>query len=557
MLTHISIRNFAVVRELETDFCEGMTAITGETGAGKSIAIDALGLCLGDRADAGCVRTGEQKTEISCTFSVENNSQALAILDEFEIEPEDGEIIVRRVISADGKSKAFIGGIQATLAQLKKLGAALVSIRGQNSHAEYAKPAKRLDLLDSYGDLMDQRKELGALASKVNELAERAEMYEKNLEDLRAKRELLHYQMDELRKADPKDGEYKDVEQEYARVANIDEIMNSCNDAVGSLDGDGRFSVISAISSAVRSLSKALEVDPSLQNAIDMLNEAEISVQESCGEIRDYIENLEFDPEREKYLEARISAYETLSRKYRVRPEDLKSFYDKVRAEYESGKDPENELPKIKKELEEAITDYGIKAGEISVKRRKAAQKLSDEIVSRIRELAMPKAEFSVKVEFNAGLSASSKGNDEVDFLVSINPGQAPGPVEDVASGGEMSRISLAVSEILAAKANVPTLIFDEIDTGISGQTANVVGRLLKSMGKSSQLICVTHLPQVAAKADAQMVVEKCQESSSTETSMTLLDEAGRQKEIARLLSGDEITENALASALDLLGRKD
>ena len=555
MFNHLTIKNFAIVKDLDIDFRNGMTAITGETGAGKSIAIDALGLCLGDRADAASVRTGTAKAEITAEFDISDAPQAIRYLDEHEIESEDQTVIIRRVISSDGKSKSYINGTSATLAQLKTIGELLINIHGQSAHHQLFKEDFQLCILDNYGDLNTRYENLSALAKELSSIKSKISQLEENREKYEARKSLLHFQLDELRKADPKEGEFEELEQEYSRLANIDDLISSCHESMELIRDSDNYSILGELNTVIGKMESVAEFDSSLGNVLEMLREAQISLEESYDEIHSYADNIDSDPERLKYLEKRISHYEELAHKYHVRPEELFRTFQEIRTEYESMNNLMDSSEDLQNRMIETRRAYIDAAAELSELRKKYSVELSQKITDHMHELAMPYGQFSIEVNFDKFKNPSSKGNDSIRFLVSINPGQAPGLLGDTVSGGELARISLAIQEIYAEKVSTPSLIFDEVDTGISGQTANVVGRLLHKIGETTQVICVTHLPQVASCAHNHFFVQKKVVDQSTETSMTKLDREGRIKEIARLLSGEQITKNSLASAEELLNQ--
>ncbi len=553
MLTHLKVKNFAIVKDLDIEFKPGMTSITGETGAGKSIAIDALNLCLGGRADSSAVRSGETRAEIIAEFDVTGADAVKNFFEENDLTLEDDEVIIRRVLSSDGKSRAFINGTSVPLNQLRSLGELLIIIHGQHAHQLLFKADYQMDILDKYGNFQENRKILGKLAANVRLLEVQIKELEDNKEQFDARKQLLGFQLEELNKAAPKDKEYEELEQEYNKLSNTEDIKNSCAEAMELLEDNERCSALTSVRSALKAMEKVSEVDPSLSNVIQMLNDAEISIEESYDEIRSYSQEIEYAPDRLSYLEKRLRCYDELSEKYHVNPEKLYEFYLNLMNEFEHMNGSGDNIETLQKTLQEAIDAYLQESSKLSKNRSECAKVLSEKISSHMHDLAMPFGEFSIDVHYNKDKAPSTKGNDEIEFLVKINPGQDPGPLNAVVSGGELSRISLAIQEIHAEKVQTPTLIFDEVDTGISGQTANVVGRLLCNLGESSQVLCVTHLPQVAAQARQQLFVSKQVIQDKTETTMVELTSQERVKEIARLLSGDTITENALASARDLL----
>lgn len=555
MFNHLTIKNFAIVKDLDIDFKGGMTAITGETGAGKSIAIDALGLCLGDRADANSVRTGTPKAEIIAEFDINDAPLASQYLDENDFENEDQSVIIRRIISSDGKSKSYINGSSATLSQLKNLGELLINIHGQSTHHQLFKEDFQLTILDNYGDLNRQYENLGTIARKINKINAQIDELHSNQEKFEARKSLLHFQLDELRKADPRENEFEELEQEYSKLANTDDLINTCQEALATMRDNENYSVLSQLNNVISNMESLTSIDNSLSNVLNMLHDAEISLEESYDEIHSYVDNIDSNPERLKYCEKRISLYEELAHKYHIRPEDLYAHYQEIKNEFESMTKLAGSGDQLDKELEEAFNEYTEAATNLSKERNKYARELEQKITNHMHELAMPYGQFSINLTYDENKHPNSKGNDHIKFLVSVNPGQAPGLLSDTVSGGELARISLAIQEIYAEKVSTPSLIFDEVDTGISGQTANVVGKLLHKIGETTQVICVTHLPQVASSAHNQYFVQKKVIDQSTETSMIELDHEGRVKEIARLLSGDQITKNSLASAEELLNQ--
>ncbi len=553
MLTHLKVKNFAIVKDLDIEFKPGMTSITGETGAGKSIAIDALSLCLGGRADSSAVRTGESRAEICAEFDVTGSQAVKNFFLEKDLPLEDEEVIIRRVLTPDGKSRAYINGTSVPLNQLRGLGELLIIIHGQHAHQLLFKSGYQLDILDKYGGFETYKEMLGKLAGEVKVLDQRLKELKENEEQFIARRELLGFQLEELRRADPREKEYEDLELEYNRMASTEDIRSNCALSMQLLEDDERNPALSAVRSALKAMNKIAAVDPNLNNVVKMLGDAEISIEESYNEIRSYSENIEFDPERMSFLEKRLACYDDLAGKYHIAPEKLWEHFSKLKKEYADLNSSDDDLDGLNKKLTEALSAYRSASAELSRKRTACAQDLALKITSHMHELAMPFGEFTIAVNFNPDSQPSVQGNDDIEFLVRINPGQEPGPLSSVVSGGELSRISLAIQEIHAEQVQTPTLIFDEVDTGISGQTANVVGKLLYNLGESAQVLCVTHLPQVAAQARRQLFVSKKVVEGRTETTMIELSDTDREKEIARLLSGDRITENALASARDLL----
>ncbi|QYJ79729.1 DNA repair protein RecN [Shewanella acanthi] len=551
MLCQLSINNFAIVRFLELDFRPGMTSITGETGAGKSIAIDALGLCLGNRADASSVRPGASKTEVSARFSLEDVPLAKRWLEDNDLEL-DEECILRRTIGNDGRSRAYINGNPVPLTQLKMLGQLLVGIHGQHAHHAMLKSEHQLTLLDSYANHKILLDTVAASYQRCKQIEAELRQLEASQQERIARKQLLQYQVEELDEFDLKLGEFEEIEQEHKRLANGSELVDTCQASLYLLT-EGDDSTIESLLNKVTSLTDNLqEYDPALSNVSTMLNEALIQVQESAGELQHYLSKLELDPAHFAYLEERLSKAMQLARKHHVSPEKLAEHHLALKTELTTLDDDETKLEEIQQQVEASKVSYFTNAQKLSQSRSRYAKELDKLVTQSIHELNMPKGKFTIEVSFNPN-AMSVNGSDHVEFLVTTNPGQPLQPISRVASGGELSRIGLGIQVITAKKVSTPTLIFDEVDVGISGPTAAVVGRMLRSLGESTQVLCVTHLPQVAGNGHQHMFVNKFNKAGSTETTMMALDREQRIQELARLLGGDTITSNTLANARELL----
>ncbi|QLE84751.1 DNA repair protein RecN [Shewanella sp. Scap07] len=551
MLCQLSINNFAIVRFLELDFKAGMTSITGETGAGKSIAIDALGLCLGNRADANSVRPGATKAEVSARFLVNDIPLAKRWLEDNDLEQDD-ECILRRTIGSDGRSRAYINGNPVPLTQMRLIGQLLVGIHGQHAHHAMLKSEHQLTLLDSYANhkiLLD-----GVAASY-----QRCKMIEKELHALEqsqheriARKQLLQYQVEELDEFALGETEFTEIEAEHKRLANGTALIQTCQNTLFILQDNEQGDVESQLNSAISEAQELAGYDDSLQSVSSMLNEALIQVQESSSEIQRYLDSLELDPEHFAFLEQRLSKVMQLARKHHVKPEALYQHHQQLSQELQSLDSDEDKLNEITEQLASCKASYLTQAQKLHKSRSRYAKELDKQVTQSIHELSMPKGKFVIAINFNEN-ALSATGCDHVEFMVTTNPGQPLQPIGKVASGGELSRIGLGIQVITAKKVSTPTLIFDEVDVGISGPTAAVVGRMLRSLGESTQVFCVTHLPQVAGNGHQHMFVNKQSKSGQTETSMTPLDKAERLQELARLLGGDTITDNTLANAKELL----
>ncbi|WP_394200269.1 DNA repair protein RecN [Shewanella waksmanii] len=551
MLCQLSINNFAIVRFLELEFKAGMTSITGETGAGKSIAIDALGLCLGNRADANSVRPRANKAEVSARFSVNDIPLAKRWLEDNDLEQDD-ECILRRTISSDGRSRAYINGNPVPLTQMRLVGQLLVGIHGQHAHHAMLKSEHQLTLLDSYANHKLLLDGVAASYQRCKTVEKELQALEQSQHERIARKQLLQYQVEELDEFALGETEFTEIEAEHKRLANGTALIQTCQNTLFILQENEQGDVESQLNSAIGQAQELAEYDDSLSSIGNMLNEALIQVQESSNEIQRYLDSLELDPEHFAFLEQRLSKTMQLARKHHVKPEDLYQHHQQLSEELQSLDSDEEKLNDITEQLASCKASYLTQAQKLHKSRVRYAKELDKQVTQSIHELSMPKGKFVIAINFNEQ-ALSPTGCDHVEFLVTTNPGQPLQPIGKVASGGELSRIGLGIQVITAKKVSTPTLIFDEVDVGISGPTAAVVGRMLRSLGESTQVFCVTHLPQVAGNGHQHMFVNKQSKAGQTETSMTPLDKDQRLQELARLLGGDTITDNTLANAKELL----
>lgn len=552
MLTQLHIRNFAVVKTLDIEFEQGMTAITGETGAGKSIALDALGLCLGDRADADSVRAGAEKSEVSACFHVQADSPAQQWLIEQEVAAED-ECVLRRVVTREGRSKAWINGHPVTAAQLKSIGPWLVNIHGQHEHQLLTREEHQLKLLDNYARHSSLTQAVTEKYEHWYQQRKALRQAEQQQEELAARRELLQYQVQELDEFALAEGEFETLEEQHKRLANSQSLREESSFALNALFEGEHNNAFSLIQNALERLREQVELDPQLQSTVDLLTESSVQVEEVARELRHYQDNIDNDPERLVIVEQRMTQALQLARKHQVEPAKLTQKHQTLNAELSALADAQEQNDVLAEQVQQAAVAYREQALQLSKSRTKAAQELSDKIAASMQQLNMPHGRFVISVEHRADAPATRHGTDAIQFLVTANPGQPLQPLAKIASGGELSRISLAVQVITAAQQTTPTLMFDEVDVGVSGPTAATVGKLLRQLGSTAQVICVTHLPQVAAKAHQQMMVAKQTDGSETTTTMTPLTNSDRVIELARLLGGDKVTDTTKANAEELL----
>ncbi|NOU49597.1 DNA repair protein RecN [Pseudoalteromonas sp. JBTF-M23] len=552
MLINLEIKNFAIVNALNIEWRAGMTAITGETGAGKSIAIDALSLCLGERADPAAIRPGTDKAQISAHFDIADLPVAQQFLKEHMLNNEDQDCILRRVISKNGRSKSYINGVAVTAGQLKDLGQYLISIHGQHAHQLLLKPEHQLHLLDAYAGHYSLLNAVTTQYTHFNKLQREYSELQKQQQTQAAKQQLLEYQVAELDEFALEEGEFAEIEAEHSRLSHSQTIIDTCQRELSYLYENDQ-TVLSQLQHSAQQFSELSGYDSNLNPIALMLEEAAVQIEEACRELRSYSENIDQDPMRLQELEERLSKTMDLSRKHAVKPDELYAFHQQLKSELNDISSDSQRLDALEQEIADAIQAYNIAAKGLSESRHAAAKQLNELISKSMASLSMENGRFAIELTQKSQQKPAAKGFDDIEFLVSTNPGQPMQPLGKVASGGELSRISLAIQVIIAQRVTTPTLIFDEVDVGISGPTASQVGKLLRQLGKSTQVICVTHLPQVACSGHQQFFVAKSVENGETFTAMKPLEHEMRVEEIARLIGGDKISATTKASAQELL----
>jgi len=551
MLAQLTISNFAIVRELEIDFQRGMTAITGETGAGKSIAIDALGLCLGGRAEADMVRQGAARADICARFSLKDTPSAFEWLVENQLD-EGSECLLRRVISSDGRSRGFINGTAVPLSQLRDLGQRLIQIHGQHAHQLLLKPEHQKTLLDGYAGETELMQKMAESYRQWHQSCRILAQHQQASQEREARRELLQYQLKELNEFAPVAGEYEAIDEEYKRLANSGQLLSTSQQALMLLADGEEKTLLNQLYTAQQLLNELLSMDDKLSGVSTMLDEASIQISEASDELRHYCERLDLDPNRLYELEQRLSRQIALARKHHISPEELPLFHQQLLEEQSLLDQQESDQEELSQTVAHHHRAAMICAEQLHQRRVHFAEELSRLIGESMHTLSMPHGRLGIEVQFNAD-HLTAEGADRIDFRVTTNPGQPLQPLSKVASGGELSRIALAIQVITARKMDTPALIFDEVDVGISGPTAAVVGKMLRQLGESTQVMCVTHLPQVAGCGHQHFYVSKETDGEMTETHMQPLDKRARLQELARLLGGSEVTRNTLANAKELL----
>ncbi|WP_295650160.1 DNA repair protein RecN [uncultured Haemophilus sp.] len=554
MLTQLTINNFAIVRQLEIELAKGMSVITGETGAGKSIAIDALGLCLGQRIETSMVREGQERAEICATFFIEPTNPAYQWLQEQELQDPDNpsDCILRRVINADGRSKAFINSTPVSASQLKEIGQHLIHINGQHASQLLLKNDYQLQLVDTFAHHHDLLAQMREDYRVWKNLQTQVKNFQQKVAENEAKKQLLQYQVEELDEFALRPNEYLELEEDQRRLSNSEQLTQLSQSALQLLSENETVSIDSMLYRATQYIDELSELDPRYASVQTMLNDALIQVQEATSEVQHLASHIEQDPMLLQEIEQRLGQALQLARKHNVKPEELVEWHQKLKAELTALLDFSESEERLILEEKAAFEKMQHTSKQLHESRCQAAEKLAQQVTHSIKGLAMENAEFFVEV--NSDLTkVTANGADNIVFTLRSNLGQQAQPLAKVASGGELSRISLAIQVLTSDQSAIPTLIFDEVDVGISGKTASVVGKLLRQLGDKCQVLCVTHLPQVACHGHHQFNVEKFTVDDKTETKMTALSQEERVPALARLLGGSEITELALANAQEML----
>ena len=547
MLRTLSIRDFVIVDAIDLEFASGFTVFTGETGAGKSILIDALTLALGGRGDASMVREGASRTDVSAEFTVGDEVVAWMAANEYAGE-EERIVLLRRVIDNAGRSKAFINGIVATAAQLRELGEMLVDIHGQHAHQSLMKAEAQRKLLDVQAGLQEDTKVVAALFKDWKALARQREEFETNAKNVLLERERLEWQVSELEKLGAKPGEWNDISNEHSRLSHAASLIEGARETLDAIS-ESDDPILSRLSHLNQKLVKLADIDAALKPVLDTLEPARIQLQEAVYALNDYLGKVELDPERLREVETRLDALHSTARKFRVAPEELPQEFESLSAQLRRLADA-GDLDALRAQEEKANAAYLSAAKKLSKARTSAAQSLGRAVTAAMQDLSMAGGCFNVAL--NPG-EPSAHGLEQVEFLVAGHAGTTPRPLAKIASGGELARIALAISVIASTATATPTLIFDEVDSGIGGGVAEVVGRLLKRLGQQHQVLCVTHLSQVASQANQHFQVSKRSVGERTVSRIEPLDTKARIEEIARMLGGLEITATTRKHARELL----
>jgi len=552
MLNHIRIRNFAIIDHLDLDFKNKLTTLTGETGAGKSILLGALGLLLGDRADSDSVRSGSSKAEISAEFDISALPEVNEWLQAKELDA-DGDCLLRRRLSADGRSRAFINGSPTPLQDMRHLGEMLVDIHGQHEHQSLMKSDMQRQLLDDYAQHDKLLNDIKNVFNDWNTKKEKLNELQAACKDKNDRLDLLKYQVSELEDLSLLPGETEKLQHEHQTLANADQLSDTTESTLNSLYDADDASIHLQLSQQARKIEEMLSTDDTLSPAFDMLSEAMVQIEETASLLRDYKDNLNSDPERFNEVETRLGVIHDLSRKHHVEPDQLIDLTESLSSELNELDNADENLSKLENDVNKLDKQFKTHAKKLTESRTKTATKLNKQISESMQTLGMSGGRF--KIQLSTKEKASASGLDSVEYTVSTNTGQPFKALAKTASGGELARISLAIQMITAQQGRIPTLIFDEVDSGVGGGIAEIVGKHLRVLGENRQVFCITHLPQVASQAHHHMQVYKHSDGKETRTEIIPLEMEQRVDEISRMLGGLEITQQTIDHAKDMLNR--
>jgi len=553
MLQQLSISNYAIVDSLDIELNAGMTVITGETGAGKSIMLDALGLALGDRADREVIRGGAERADITACFALPENPAVAAWLHSNDLDQEENSCFLRRVITRDGRSRAYINGQPTTLNNLRDLGEMLIDIHSQHEHQSLLKTATHQRLLDEYCGIHQDAVEVGRLATKWRQLNQELEQIRSRAEESNAQYQLLSYQVNELEELALGDNELDALEEEHQRLSHGESAMMVNQQVLDLCSENDDFNIEQTLNKAISLLQDIPYTTRQTDEVGSLLNTALIQIEEAVSTLKHSIDKFELDPARLEEIDQRLALIHQLARKHHVSPQELPALFLRLSDDLSNLSEADVQIELMTEELGSLLRRYQEKAATLSKEREKGAKKIAKEINAQLGKLGMEAASFSVALTRFSDNTPRNGGLEGIEFLVSTNPGQPPRPLVKIASGGELSRISLAIQVITAQTSSIPTLVFDEVDVGIGGGVAKAVGELLRKLGEKGQVLCVTHQPQVASQGHQHLYVSKSSGKDSTATRLTLLDRQERIEEVARMLGGEDLSEQSLAHAEKML----
>lgn len=552
MLSSIQVRNFAIIDQVEVEFSPGLTVLTGETGAGKSILVDAMGLVLGERGGAGLVRSDAKRAEFTAEFDLADLPEAREWLEEQMLDL-DSECILRRVISADGRSRAFINGNSVPLQSLKSLGEMLLDIHGQHFHQSLGRRDVQRDLLDYFGGLVDVAVATANAFSDWRELADKLAALDTANEDRQARMEFLRFQIGEMDALDLQPGEFESLSVERSKHQNSGRLAEGVTSALQILYDNDPTNAQSMLAEASHAIDALSAVDEALTPIATILQEATIQVSEAADALRRYGDALDADPERQNQVEERLDAITTIARKHRIEPDGIDALHADLQNQFDDLEHAEERGAELRESVAATEDIYRQSARRLSAGRKKAASRFARDVTAAMADLGMPGGVFEIDLKTRDIDDPRPWGMDNIEFLISANPGQTPMPLSKVASGGELSRMSLAIQVIASDGSSIPTMVFDEVDSGVGGGIAEMVGHRLRDLGQTRQVFCVTHLPQVASLGNNHFRIMKLSDGQSTRTGITRLGNDERIEEIARMLGGVEITQRTRDHAAEML----
>ena len=550
MLTQLKVLQYTIVDEMELEFTPGLSIISGETGAGKSVLIDALNLTLGGRTDLKAIRQKADRTEVFAHFDCHNNTKVMAWLSARDLDPSEG-CLLRRTVSKEGRSRAYINGLPCTAQDLKNLGQLLVNIHGQHEHQHLLQKETQRELLDQYGSLIALCDEVDSIYQQWRASQDQLTRLQSSADEQQAKADLLTYQLKEIHSLNLAEGEMEQLESEHKRINQLDQLQSACQEVLNKLSENEQFNGLANTYQSLALLEPYATDHPPLASAKELIAQAGILLEESISEISHFQETLNISPEEVQIIEDRLTACMVIAQKHRVKANQLHALQHTLAEELNQIGSLEERLALLEAEVSGHYERYMSRAKQLSQKRKKTAKKLNQLISEKISLLGMPGGKL--EIQFTPRTAPHRQGLEQIEFYVSTNPGQPLQPMNKIVSGGELSRISLAIQVILAEKADIPTLFFDEVDVGVGGAIAEMIGKTLRELGSKAQIICVTHLPQVAAQGHQHFSVKKQQTEHSTTTAFTALNKKQRVIEIARMLGGLELTNQTVAHAKEML----
>lgn len=556
-LQELSIRNFAIIKQLELEIDDGLTVVTGETGAGKSIVLGALNLLLGSRAETDMIRHGEEQCEITALFSVKHQKNVVNWLKYKDLANKDEEdyCLVRRIVRINKPTKCYINDQPTTLASLKELGLMLVDLHGQHEHQSLLRVAHQRHIIDQFAGHEDHLKAMATLASKINRIRRELSQLSQTQNDNLDRMELMSFQLNELDEANVLDGEFEELEQEHLKLSHSQTLQDGIIEIADRLFHNETSNVSLELGRAINQISELIEFDTSLAPIEELLNSALAQIEDAQSELDGSLSRIDQDPERLQEVEQRRDTLINLARKHRCNEAELPAKHEELQAEYTRLENQHAQPEKLQAELGELTEKYAKLAQLVSQKRQSVAKHLSAEITQQMQDLGMRGGQLHISVEpqISDQPVISEHGIDQIEFLVSTNQGMPLKALNKTASGGELSRISLAIQVITSQKSDTPTLVFDEVDVGVGGKVAEIVGTRLRNLGVNAQVLCITHQPQVAAQGHQHLLVDKVSTSADTYSTLITLDSEMRTNEIARMLGGSEITERTRAHAQEML----